>query len=204
MTTTVVAMSTPATGQPDADGTLVARIVAGDDRALGLVYDRYGSLVYGLARRVTSSTAAAEEITQEVFVQFWEHADRFDAAKGSLRAFLGAITHRRSVDWVRSEARRREREARTSQDAATGTVATVVDITTELGAQDTAARVRAAVETLPLEQREAVVLAYFGGLTFREVATSLGIPEGTAKSRLRLALGKLSAVLSAQGVTSWT
>jgi RNA polymerase sigma-70 factor (ECF subfamily) len=197
-------MSTPATGQPDADGTLVARIVAGDDRALGLVYDRYGSLVYGLARRVTSSTAAAEEITQEVFVQFWEHADRFDAAKGSLRAFLGAITHRRSVDWVRSEARRREREARTSQDAATGTVATVVDITTELGAQDTAARVRAAVETLPLEQREAVVLAYFGGLTFREVAASLGLPEGTAKSRLRLALGKLSAVLSAQGVTSWT
>jgi len=197
-------MSTPATGQPDADGTLVDRIVAGDDRALGLVYDRYGSLVYGLARRVTSSTAAAEEITQEVFVQFWEHADRFDAAKGSLRAFLGAITHRRSVDWVRSEARRREREARTSQDAATGTVATVVDITTELGAQDTAARVRAAVETLPLEQREAVVLAYFGGLTFREVAASLGLPEGTAKSRLRLALGKLSAVLSAQGVTSWT
>ena len=68
-----------------------------------VVYDRYGSLVYGLARRVTSSTAAAEEITQEVFVQFWEHADRFDATKGSLRAFLGAITHRRSVDWVRSE-----------------------------------------------------------------------------------------------------
>ena len=204
MTSTVVAMSTPATGQPDADGTLVARIVAGDDRALGLVYDRYGSLVYGLARRVTSSTAAAEEITQEVFVQLWEHADRFDATKGSLRAFLGAITHRRSVDWVRSEARRREREARTSQDAATGTVATVVDITTELGAQDTAARVRAAVETLPLEQREAVVLAYFGGLTFREVAARLGLPEGTAKSRLRLALGKLSAVLSAQGVTSWT
>ena len=178
MTTTVVAMSTPVTGQPAADGTLVARIVAGDDRALGLVYDRYGSLVYGLARRVTSSTAAAEEITQEVFVQFWEHADRFDATKGSLRAFLGAITHRRSVDWVRSEARRREREARTAQDAATGTVATVVDITTELGARDTAARVRAAVETLPLEQREAVVLAYFGGLTFREVAARLGCRRG--------------------------
>ena len=204
MTTTVVAMSTPGTAQPDGDGLLVARIVAGDDQALGHVYDRYGSLVYGLARRVTGSSAAAEEITQEVFVQLWEHADRFDAAKGSLRAFLGAITHRRAVDWVRSEARRREREARTSQDAATGTVATVADITTGVTAEDTAARVRAAVETLPLEQREAVVLAYFGGLTFREVAASLGLPEGTAKSRLRLALGKLSTVLSAQGVTSWT
>ena len=71
-------------------------------------------------------------------------------------------------------------------------------------APDTAARVRAAVETLPIEQREAVVLAYFGGLTFREVAARLGLPEGTAKSRLRLALGKLSHVLSAEGVTSWT
>ena len=89
MTTTVAAMSTPGTRSPEADGSLVARIVAGDDSALGHVYDRYGSLVYGLARRVTSSTAAAEEITQEVFVQFWEHADRFDAAKGSLRALPG-------------------------------------------------------------------------------------------------------------------
>jgi RNA polymerase sigma-70 factor (ECF subfamily) len=85
-----------------------------------------------------------------------------------------------------------------------GQVATIVDITTELSAQDTAARVRAAVDTLPLEQREAIVLAYFGGLTFREVAVRLGLPEGTAKSRLRLALGKLSAVLAAEGVTSWT
>ena len=89
-------------------------------------------------------------------------------------------------------------------DAATGTATTLADITAELSNQDTAARVRAAVETLPLEQREAVVLAYFGGLTFREVAATLGLPEGTAKSRLRLALGKLSNVLAADGVTSWT
>jgi RNA polymerase sigma-70 factor (ECF subfamily) len=197
-------MSTPGMQRPDADHSLVARIVAGDDRALGHVYDRYGSLVYGLARRVTNSTTAAEEITQEVFVQFWEQADRFDMTKGSLRAFLGAITHRRAVDWVRSEARRRNRDARTAQDAATGTIATLPDITRDLTSADTAARVRAAVETLPVEQREAVVLAYFGGLTFREVAAELGLPEGTAKSRLRLALGKLSHVLSAEGVTSWT
>jgi RNA polymerase sigma-70 factor (ECF subfamily) len=204
MTATVVMMSTPGTLRPDADQSLVARIVAGDDRALGHVYDRYGSLVYGLARRVTNSSPAAEEITQEVFVQFWEHADRFEPSKGSLRAFLGAITHRRAVDWVRSEARRRNRETKTAQDAATGAAATMPDITSDLSAEDTAARVRAAVETLPVEQREAVVLAYFGGLTFREVAVRLGLPEGTAKSRLRLALGKLSHVLSAEGVTSWT
>lgn len=204
MATTVAGMSSPDTRQPEADGGLVERIVAGDDSALGHVYDRHGSLVYGLARRVTGSTAAAEEITQEVFVQLWEQADRFDPSKGSLRAFLGAITHRRAVDWVRSETRRRNRETRTAQDAATGTVTTLTDITTDLSNEDTAARVRAAVETLPLEQREAVVLAYFGGLTFREVATTLGLPEGTAKSRLRLALAKLSNVLAAEGVTSWS
>jgi RNA polymerase sigma-70 factor (ECF subfamily) len=197
-------MSTPDTRQTEADGGLVERIVAGDDGALGHVYDRHGSLVYGLARRVTGSTAAAEEITQEVFVQLWEQADRFDPSKGSLRAFLGAITHRRAVDWVRSETRRRNRETRTAQDAATGAVTTLTDITTDLSNEDTAARVRAAVETLPLEQREAVVLAYFGGLTFREVATTLDLPEGTAKSRLRLALAKLSNVLAAEGVTSWS
>jgi RNA polymerase sigma-70 factor (ECF subfamily) len=204
MATTVAAMSTPDTRLSEADGSLVDRIVAGDDGALGHVYDRYGSLVYGVARRVTNSTAAAEEITQEVFVQLWEHADRFDPAKGSLRAFLGAITHRRAVDWVRGEIRRRDRESRTARDAATGTATTLADITAELSNQDTAAKVRAAVETLPLEQREAVVLAYFGGLTFREVAATLGLPEGTAKSRLRLGLAKLSNVLAADGVTSWT
>ena len=192
MTGTVWCMPSQAARTTDVDGALVARMLAGDDSALGHAYDRYGSLVYGLARRVTGSTAAAEEITQEVFMQFWERADRFDAAKGSLRAFLGAITHRRAVDWVRSESRRRDREIRTAQDAATGS------------AYDTAARVRAAVETLPLEQREAVVLAYFGGLTFREVAAALGLPEGTAKSRLRLALTKLSTTLRAEGVTSWS
>ena len=85
-TATVVAMSTPGTLRPDSDQSLVARIVAGDDRALGHVYDRYGSLVYGLARRVTNSTPAAEEITQEVFVQFWEHADRFDTSTFLVRA----------------------------------------------------------------------------------------------------------------------
>ncbi len=208
MTGTVWCMPSQAARTPDVDGALVARMLAGDDSALGHAYDRYGSLVYGLARRVTGSTAAAEEITQEVFMQFWERADRFDAAKGSLRAFLGAITHRRAVDWVRSESRRRDREIRTAQDAATGSASssadTAADASVRVSAHDTAARVRAAVETLPLEQREAVVLAYFGGLTFREVAAALGLPEGTAKSRLRLALTKLSTTLQAEGVTSWS
>ena len=88
------------------DVSLVARIAVGDDRALQTVYERHSPLVYGLARRVTSSTAQAEEITQEVFVYLWQNPDRFDASRGTLRAFLGALAHHRSVDEIRRDARR--------------------------------------------------------------------------------------------------
>ncbi len=169
---------------------LVARLVAGDDLALGQIYDRYSGLVYGLSRRITASCAAAEEITQEVFVFLWEHPERFDPERGSLRSYLGAITHHRAVDVVRRETRRTAREDRVANDPATG--ADVLDLAERVSACDLAARVRAAVALLPADQRQAVELAYFSGCTFRDVAERLGIPEGTAKSRLRLALAKLA------------
>ena len=179
---------------PADDAALVARVAAGDETALGRVFDRYGSLVFGLAQRVTRSAAAAEEITQEVFVFFWEHPDRFDAGRGSLRAFLGSIAHRRAVDVVRREVRRTAREDRVAGDPSTDD-AGVIDVADRAAATDVAARVRAAVAELPADQRQAIELAYFDGCTFREVATRLGIPEGTAKSRLRLALAKLANLL---------
>jgi RNA polymerase sigma factor (sigma-70 family) len=171
---------------------LVARLIAGDDLALGQIYDRYSGLVYGLARRITGSIAAAEEIAQEVFVFLWEHPDRFDAERGSLRGYLGAITHRRAVDLIRRDNRRETRESRVARDPG---AAEVIDLADRVSARDLADRVRAAVAMLPTDQRLAVELAYFGGCTFRDVAERLGIPEGTAKSRLRLALGKLANVL---------
>ena len=179
---------------PD-DAALVARVAAGDETALGRVFDRYGSLVFGLAQRVTRSAAAAEEITQEVFVFFWEHPDRFDAGRGSLRAFLGSIAHRRAVDVVRREVRRSAREDRVAGDPSMIDDAGVIDLADRAAATDVAARVRAAVAELPADQRQAIELAYFDGCTFREVAARLGIPEGTAKSRLRLALAKLANLL---------
>lgn len=179
------------------DESLVARIAVGDDRALQMVYGRYSPMVYGLARRVTASPAFAEDITQEVFVYLWQNPDRFDAERGTLRAFLGALTHRRAVDEVRRNSRRAAREERVGSDASN------VDLLFEIGVNversQTADRVRAAVASLPEQQREAVLLAYFGGLTFRQVADHLGIPEGTAKSRLRLGLGKLAVLL--EGLT---
>jgi RNA polymerase sigma-70 factor, ECF subfamily len=174
------------------DASLMARMAVGDDRALAVVYERYSPMVYGLARRVSASTALAEEITQEVFVHLWQNPDRFDATRGTLRALLGAITYRRAVDEVRRTVRRVDRERRAGADIAAMTSANLGD---DLERSQTAHRVRAAVSSLPSAQREAILLAYFGGCTFREVADRLGIPEGTAKSRLRLGLAKLAALL---------
>jgi RNA polymerase sigma-70 factor (ECF subfamily) len=176
------------------DDVLVARLSAGDDEAIGEVFDRYASFVFGLARRVTAIRALAEDVVQEVFTALWCHPDRFDAARGSLRAFLGVLTHRRAVDAVRSDARRAAREERhgalEAGEASAGQdnieAAALVDI------------VRKAIARLPVDQRRAVELAYIGGHTHRELASLLGIPEGTAKSRLRLAQAKLGEWLGPQ------
>jgi RNA polymerase sigma-70 factor (ECF subfamily) len=196
MTMTIVRPVNAVSPAGPTDVSLVARISVGDDRALQMIYDRYSPMVYGLARRVTASTAHAEEITQEVFVYVWQNPDRFDPERGTLRAFLGALAHRRAVDEVRRNTRRTAREDRVGNDAAS---IESLEIGDDFERSQTAERVRAAVSSLPEQQREAVLLAYFGGCTFRQVAERLGIPEGTAKSRLRLGLSKLAVLL--EGLT---
>src|SRR5215470_12671471 len=170
------------------------RLLAGDDAALGEVYDQFSSLVYGLALRVIGDARAAEDVSQDVFVWFWERPAAFDPDRGSLRAWLGTLTHRRAVDYVRREEARRRR---TERDAALAPL--VPDVGEMAAALVTAERVRAALDVLPAEQRDAIELAYFGGRTYRQVADVLGIPEGTAKSRLRLALRKIASVLESEG-----
>lgn len=189
---TIVRLVNTESSTGPSDVSLIARIAVGDDRALQIVYARYSPLVYGLARRVTASTAHAEEITQEVFVYLWQKPEGFDADRGTLRAYLGTLTHRRSVDEIRRNTRRTAREDRVGADA---TNLDLLEIGDDVERSQTAERVRAAVSSLPEQQREAVLLAYFGGCTFRQVAERLGIPEGTAKSRLRLGLSKLAVLL---------
>ena len=196
MTMTIVRPVNAVSPTGPTDVSLVARIAVGDDRALQTIYERYSPMVYGLARRVTASTAHAEEITQEVFVYMWQNPDRFDPERGTLRAFLGALAHRRAVDEVRRNSRRTAREERVGNVA---TTLAALEIGDDVERLQTAERVRAAVSSLPEQQRQAVLLAYFGGCTFRQVAEQLGIPEGTAKSRLRLGLGKLAVLL--EGLT---
>jgi RNA polymerase sigma-70 factor (ECF subfamily) len=177
---------------------ILQRIAAGDETALGHLYDQYSSFVYALALRVMQDRAAAEDISQDVFVHVWTKADSYDPERGSARAWLGVITHRRAVDRIRREAAARAREERDHHRQA----APPPDVAEAATSMVVSERVRAALGALPGDQRQAIQLAYFGGHTFREVATVLGIPEGTAKSRIRLGMAKLTDAL--QGVAPWS
>lgn len=177
--------------QPDT--VLLARIRAGDDRALGLVYDQHAALVFGLARRVTRDVHLAQDITQEVFTYLWELPDRVDLTRGSLRSYLAVVAHRRAVDEVRrSERRGRIETAGAPVEADDGPEPDVVEAAAQAWTKDRLAEVLA---QLPDEQRTAIGLAYYQGQTYSQVARTLGIPEGTAKSRLRLALARLRTLL---------
>jgi len=177
------------------DALLTARLAAGDDRALAEAYDQLGSAVYGAALRVLGEWTAAQDVAQDVFVELWSHPDRYNPAAGSLRTYLTVLARRRAIDMVRSELRRIARHERNHRLTPHQGIASPSD---EVEAAEAAGVVRAAVRLLPDNQREVVELAYFGGLSYREVALAIGIPEGTAKSRLRLALAKLESVLDRQ------
>lgn len=173
---------------------LRARLISGEEAALAELYDDFGPMVYRQALRVTGDWAAAEDITQEVFVYVWAHPSRFDPDRGDYRAWLGMIAHRRGVDWVRRAVAQNRREA---ASADTDTVVGPAELAITSVAH---ALIRRAVDALPADQRTAVRLAYFEGHTYRHVATTLGIPEGTAKSRLRLGLAALRRRLATEGM----
>jgi RNA polymerase sigma factor (sigma-70 family) len=181
------------------DMRLVQRIAAGDETALTHVYDQLAPTVFGVARRVLGDTSAAEDVVQEVFVSLWQRPSAFDSARGTLAAWLGMLAHRRAVDRVRrEEASRRRADALSSQP-----LIAPPDLDEAVSSLWIGERVRIAVQDLPEEQRACVNLAYFEGKTYVEVAQILGIPEGTAKSRMRLALRKLADTLNAEGISSW-
>ena len=177
-----------------ADEALLARIAAGDSAALGELYDRYARVAIAVAYRVLGEHGAAEDVVQEAFLAVWRRVDSFDASRGNVRSWLLTIVRNGAVD------RRRGRHARALQDAALDDVAfrlaTPDEETFETVASSVEAeRVREALATLPPDQREAIELAYFGGLTHQEIAQRTGAPLGTIKGRMRLGLHKLRASL---------
>lgn len=166
-------------------------LVAGAEQALAEAYDSYCPLVYGAALRITRDQGAAEEIAQDVFVDLWRRPERFDPARAPLGGWLAMIARRRGIDWVRQ---RRTRD--NLQGAADGNTSRLED---EVLAMIGHAQVRRAITELPPTHRQVILLAYYEGLTYRAVATTLGIPEGTAKWRLNNALRRIGQQLTADG-----
>ncbi|MBA3654894.1 MAG: sigma-70 family RNA polymerase sigma factor [Actinobacteria bacterium] len=167
---------------------MAERLAARDHGALAELYDRFAPFVYALAQRVSRDRHGAEDVTQEVFLGLWQKPGRFDPDLGSLRAWLGTLTHRTAVTWVRRQVAAHRRENGASS------VSTADDVADIALSNVTADQTREVVAGLPESQREVVELAYFDHMTYRQVAKQIGVPEGTAKSRLRRALQSLSGV----------
>ena len=168
---------------------LLSAVAKGDQTAFAALYDRVGAQVYGLARRVLRDPSQSEEITQEVLLEVWRTASRFDASRGSANGWILTMAHRRAVDRVRSEQASRNRDQRvaTRDAGAAGYDVVAEDVEIRMEQQ----QVRKALDKLTDLQREAVELAYYQGYTYREVAELLDAPVGTVKTRLRDGLIRL-------------
>lgn len=180
---------------------LFGRLVSGDQSALSELYDKTSRFVYGLALRVLQDPADAEEVTLDVFTQAWRQASRYDSSRGEPLTWLLTLAHSRAIDRLRSRGSTTRREQGLDE---------TFDLKSEspdpesLSASAQRARlVKRALSELSIEQREVIELAYFEGLSHAEIAERTGQPLGTAKSRIRLAMGKLRealAPLAAEGV----
>lgn len=179
------------------DRALVDSIISGDKRALHDAYELYASFVNGVAIGILKDPHLAADITQEVFVRLWQRGERFDAERGSLKSYLQIDSHGRSIDLLRSRraAANRERvdHSKTSSTHTAGTE----ELAMTAILSDT---VRDAMLGLPEDQRTPIAMAFFGGHSYRDVATALNVPEGTVKSRIRLGMKRLQFALGTDQV----
>ena len=187
----------------DDEAQLVRRIAAGEEDALGLLYDRLGGAVYSLCLRIVHDPGAAEELTQETFVRLWRSAASFSEERGRVSSWLLRIAHNLALNEIR---RRQSRPVAAPSDEWDAVVASVADPSDEgdpvvaTGMREQAAAVRRALAELPTPQRQAIELAFFGGLSQAEVAAALGDPLGTVKSRIRIGMQHLRDRLLAADV----
>jgi RNA polymerase sigma-70 factor (ECF subfamily) len=170
------------------DAALIARIGAGDETAMADLYDRYSGIVYGVALRVLGDTTAAEDVLQEVFLQLWRNPGAFDAERGRLAPWLAVIARNRAIDMLR----KRPME----DDINELPIATTIDLEEVSNQRLAVEKVRGAMQALPPEQRQALEMAFFEGLTHTEIASKTGEPLGTVKTRIRSALLALRKVFA--------
>ena len=177
------------------DEALLSLVAGSDDRALAELYDRFGRVAYGLALRIVRDEALAQDAVQDAFLTVWRSADRFLAERAKASTWILTLVHRRAVDLVRREDRRRGEPLESAPEPAVGDS---LEDEAELGFQRKL--VRAALLRLPPEQREALELGYYGGLTQSELAERLGQPLGTIKSRMFTGLARLRDLLAQAGI----
>jgi RNA polymerase sigma-70 factor, ECF subfamily len=175
--------------EPD-DGILMQRAAAGDSDALMALHKRYANLVYSMAWRVLQDVGLAEEVTQDVFMKLWHRGQRYDPERGRFSTWLLSVTRFAAIDRLRLEGRR-PMPAELGSGVSDGPEALESLLATDHESWERGQHLRILLEQLPDEQRQAVELAYFGGLTHSELAAHLGLPLGTVKGRLRLGLERL-------------
>ena len=167
----------------------ITRIAAGDESALAELYDSSSRLVYSLALRILSNPTDAEEVALDVYTQVWKNANRFESQRGSVMAWLVTITRSRAIDRMRSQ---KNHALTSSGEKDLAEIATTIETPESQSLEKESVRyVRRALEDLPTEQRDAILLSFFNGLSHPEVADKLGIPLGTVKTRIRLGMSKL-------------
>lgn len=177
---------------PPSPSDLLGRVALRDREAFGLLYDQYAPLVFKLALRMMRDRAEAEDLLQEVFIQVWRTAASYDSRRGHPAAWLTTIARSRAIDRLRSAEYRRHKRETADVERVEG----ASDLRHEVSLRESAAAVRDAVVSLPEDQRRAIELAYFDGLTQSEVARKLGQPLGTVKTRIRLGMLKLRGMLA--------
>ncbi|WP_079194616.1 ECF RNA polymerase sigma factor SigK [Streptomyces sp. CB02923] len=175
---------------------LLPLIARGDHDAFGELYDLVSAPVFGMARRVLRDSAQAEEVTQEVLLEIWRRAGRYDPGRGSALSWILTLAHRRAVDRVRSA---RAASAREERAARRGAVTVFDEVAEEVESSFEREWVRRCLERLTALQRQSVTLVYYDGYTHREAARRLAVPLGTVKSRLRDGLARLRDCLAGAG-----
>ncbi len=174
------------------DERVLEAVGRGDHDALGVLYDRFGRLAYGLAFRILRDQALAEDAVQEAFLAVWRSADAYKRERAKPSTWILTVVHRRAVDLVRREERRRGEPLDAAPEPSSGPVDEDATL------RERRAAVQAALTELPGDQRQALELAYYGGLTQSELAERLGVPLGTVKSRMFAGLGRLRELLTTE------
>jgi RNA polymerase sigma-70 factor, ECF subfamily len=177
-----------------ADEDVMARFQDGDPRAFEVIFDRHAAVAFSLAYRICGRRAIAEDIVQESFLSLWRSGARFDPTRGSVRSWILSTVHNRAIDSFRRERLTSSRNV--GDEGLAERMPAPQRTEAEIERRDDARQVRAALVTLPEEQRRVIELAYFGGFSHTQIAELLGLPAGTVKGRMRLGLTKMRLALA--------